>query len=347
MAAPYTPIVLSTPVLNPSVGTSGAPPLAYLSNSQFLAEPTAISGADLAPAGNSGAQSAALALVLEEASSWANEIAYGVDAASDGASLAASLSVESMFTKVRQGELRLLCDYKPIIELVGCDVGANPSSVASIGTVSSLARFGRRTIYVPWSPSLTFRQGDTPAQPYAVVGTYGRVYVVWSYVAGYAHTKLVADATVGATTCSVAATDGNGGLWGVYPASGAFPGSQLHIVDGASSESVFVTSITPGSGASIGTTVLGTTPFAYAHTVPNAPDFLPVTMLPANVRRAVVQLAMALIKVRGSRAMVMPETVGGRPSRQALAQAGGLEDYEIAVKILGNYAVRLKKSGLD
>lgn len=336
MAAPYLPAALSAPIINPSTGSSGANPFPYISVSEYRYAPTAMSTLALIPNGSAAEQLQALSDTIRRASRWADTICFGADPAAKGVSLAASLSVESMWTTVKLGELRLICDYKPILELVGCDVGQGPTNTSTIGTMASSARFGRRTIYIPYY-GVPFRSGDTtpPAAPSAY--SFGRLYAVWSYVNGYPHTQLVDSVTKGATSCVVSSTDGNGGLWGVYPASGAFPGSELTVYDGTNTETVYVQSITTGTT----TTTLTTSAFANAHTVPAAPDFLPVSAVPPDVHQAVISLTTMLIKTRGARAFQMP-SVGQAPSRQSLGQAGVLEDWDIAQMLLTPYRVRMK-----
>lgn len=339
MTSPYLPTALSSPVLNPATGSSGANPFPYISVSEYQYAPTAIGIPSLKPGGSSADQTQVLFDTIRRASHWADTICFGADPAAKGVSLAASLSVESTWTTIKTGELRLMCDYKPILELVGCDVGIDPTTVSSIGSLAASARFTRRTIHVPYY-GFPFRSGDTtPSSPIPNASTYGRIYAVWSYVNGYPHTQLVDSVTAGATSCVVSSTDGNGGLWGVYPASGAFPGTELTVYDGANTETVYVQAITTGTT----TTTLTTSAFRNAHTLPTAPDFLPVSAVPADVHQAVISLTTMLIKTRGARAMVMP-SVGGQPSKQALAQAGVLEDWQIADMLLTPYKVRMKRS---
>ncbi len=293
-----------------------------------------------------GQSAQSLADTLRRASRWCDDICFGEDPAGKGASLAASLSVESAQIRIKGGQLRLICDYRPIVQVVGIAVGSGMSSLAALDPSSaSLLTIGRRTIYIPYGSSLLVsRTGDTPSilpgSSYA-----GAVYAVWSYVNGYPHTKLTASVAADATSCVVSSTDGAGGLWGVFPASGAFPGTDLTIIDQGNTERVFVQSIAPNT-PSTGQTTLTTTPFTYAHTPPPAPDFIPVSGVPEDVHQAVISIATALIKVRGTRAQVMSTTPGGKPSKSALAQAGALEDFEIAERILSNgYRVRVKHSG--
>jgi hypothetical protein len=343
MTMPYIPTAFATPVFNPAIGSIGSPPIPYLSLSQYNFIPTGMGLTNLVP-GNVGAQQTeALADEIADATAWANEIVFGYDPSSDGASLAASLIVEGANVKMKPGgTLNLICDYKPIIQVVGVDVGPNPSSLTSVGqSVASAITIGRRTIVVPLC-GVPSRSNDSPP-PFLPTGALwpGTGYATWSYVAGYPHTQLAASVAASATSCVVEATNGSGGLWGVFPASGAFPGTQLAIRDRQYSESVYVTAVT-ANDPSPGLGTLTTTAFANAHTVPSAPDFLPVTAIPRNVVRAVSFLVTCLIKTRGVRTMTMAGTAGGKPNGKAMGQAGCMDDYEHACRILRRYAVRVK-----
>jgi hypothetical protein len=347
MTTPYMPVVLATPIMSPSVGGSGAPPLAYLSNAQYIYAPTAVDVTSLAPKGSSNTvvdAAEVLADTIRQASRWVDSICFGAAPVSRGASLAASLSIESVRTRVKAGELRLLCDYKPIIQVVGIDIGPYPGAVSSIGpTLASMTEVrGHRTIVVPLSSGgVVFGRttNDFPANiPWGRMN--GSIYAVWSYVNGYPHTQLAAAVAQGNTSCVVEATDGNGGLWGVFPASGAFPGTELTFIDQSNTERVYVQAIARGTT----TTTLTTTPFANAHALPPAPDFIPVTGMPEEVQRAVIFMTSTLIKTRGSKALVMPSVPGGKPNAKALAEAGALNDFNDCYKILsrGGYIVRSK-----
>ena len=342
---PYLPTALTTPVLNPATGSTAVPPISYISTSEYLYAPTAMSIASLKPGGNSADQTQVLADTIRRASAWADAICFGADPAAKGVSLAASLSVQSTWTTIKTGELRLICDYKPILELVGCDVGSDPSAVATVGTLAASARFGRRTIYIPWC-GVPFRSGDTAPSVVPNTATYGRLYAVWSYVNGYPHTQLLDSVTAAATSCVVEATDGTGGLWGVFPASGAFPGTELTFYDGQNTERVFVQAVAVNT-PSPGQATLTTSAFAHAHTIPTAPDFIPVSAVPSDVHQAVISLTTMLIKTRGARAMEMPRIPGQMPTQkwmnnQVLSQAGAFEDFTIADTLLTPYKVRMK-----
>lgn len=343
MTAPYTPTPLAVPIINPGVGGTGASPIPYISNSEYTFAPTAIDAAHLIPGGDATANTQALADTIRRASRWVDSMCFGSDPAGKGVSLAASLSVESVKTRVKTGELRLICDYRPIQQVVGIDVGFDRSTASSIGpAIAAATRIGRRTIYVPIAgPYALGRSGDAPTQLPRGGRPGGALYAVWSYVNGYPHTQLAADVEEGATTCSVNSTDGAGGLWGVFPSSGSFLGTELNVIDGQATERVFV----QDAALNGATTTLTTSPFANAHTLPTAPDFIPVTAIPEDVHQAAIFVTTFLIKTRGVRGVTMPTIPGGRAGGQATGQAGAKSDYESALKLLsrGGYVIRSKQ----
>lgn len=350
MTTPFVPTPFATPFVNPNVGGTGAPPIPYISNSEFNFAPTSLAGNQLVPGGTLQQNNQSLADTIRRATSWCDELCFGVDPAGKGASLAASLSVEGSLVRIKGGQIRLICDYRPILEVIGIEVGTGMADLAPLDSgTAGFMTIGRRTIYIPYGyGNFPYRSGDTPAPVFqSGTSTANTVYAVWSYVNGYPHTKLAAAVTQGATSCVVSATDGNGGVWGVYPASTPFPGTALTVVDGAFTEQIFVQAITPNT-PSAGLTTLTTSAFANPHLLPLAPDFVPVSAVPDSVHQAVISLTSALIKVRGARAQVMPTIPGGVPNGQALAQAGADEDYHIALRILseGGFRIRVKRAGM-
>lgn len=344
MAAPYTPTAFAAPIINPAIGGTGVNPVPYISVSQYNFAPTAMDTSTLIENGNQAAQTQALYDTIRRASRWADRYCFGADPAAKGASLAATLSVESAQAKIIRGEIRLVCDYKPILEVVGIDVGTDPSAVSTVGAqIAAATRVGRRTLYVPvgysgWTTqptasfdsSITF-DGSAPA-PVSTPGRRwdGTVYAVWSYVNGYPHNQLAQNIEADATQVVVKATDGAGGVYGVYP------GTQLTVIDGASTETVTVTSVTPGTA----TCTIGTTAFADSHTAPAGPDFLPVTALPEDISLAVIFFTTSLIKTRGDNSLVLDEV---READQMHSSMGDVaEDVAYAMELLDPYRVRIK-----
>ena len=336
MSGPYVPTLFDTPIWNPSVGATDPPAIPYVSPSMFRYAPTALDVAHLVPGGSVPENSQALADELLRASKWADDHCFGSDPSGNGVSLAAGMCIESVTTKFKTGGLRLVCSYKPILQVLGVDVGLSPAQLGSVGSaIASGISIGIRTIYVPfWG--VPFRPpGDWAPGPFGGVPG-GGVYVVWSYVVGFPHTMLTANVAQGATSCVVASTDGNGGVWGVVPGS-----TYFRCYDDANTESVKVISIATSTPDAEHTTFT-TSPFANAHTVPTAPDFLPFTTLPDTITQAVIFKAMGLVRARGAKALVMPSTAGGKAQTQAFAQAGAGLDLKLAEKMLRPYMVHVR-----
>lgn len=334
-AVPYAPTPFTSPIVNPQIGGYGAP-VPYISCSMYQFAPTAMDTTSLVPessvvialGGDAAAQTQALYDTIRRASAWADRICFGADPSGKGASLAATMSVESAYVKILNGEIRLICDYKPIVEVLGIDVGTYPANTTSIGNqISTLVRIGRRTIHVPVQGVLYNWPNNLPVLITPTMWGNGRLYAVWSYVNGYPQTVLTADTIEGATTVHVEATDGAGSLYGVYP------GTQLTIYDGQYTETFAVQSLS-------GTTITTTTGLANAHTVPDAPDFLPVTQIPAEVQQAVIFLTTALIKTRGDNSLVLDEL--NPPERFQATSGDVIGDVEEAKRLLAPYKVHVK-----
>lgn len=324
MIQPYSPTPFAAPVINPVVGGAGAP-IPYLSNSEYTFAPTSMDTTDLVPGASASAQARALADTIRRASAWADRICFGADAAAKGASLAATLSVQAATLPVLNGELRLTCDYKPVLEVVGIDVGASMNSLSPLADPSGIS-FGRRSIYVPVSAGIVGRDNGAPG----LLRAGGQCAVVWSYVNGYPHTSLAAEVAAGATSVTVAPTDGATGLLGVLT------GMRMTIVDGVNTETFTVASVA-------GTTITTTAALAYNHAVPTSPDFLPVTAIPADVEEAVILLVTTLIKTRGDNSLVLQEITA--PDHEKDDAGDEFTDLKIAMSMLMPYRVAMKTSG--
>jgi len=330
--APHVPAPFAVPAANPAISSQGQA-LPYISSSEYVNWPTGMDVENLTIGSSDdseASQSQTLADLIQTASVAADQFCFGADAAAKGASLAASLSVETDQVPILGGMMRLICDYKPIVSVQGVDIGYSMNTLGSVGAqVAAQIRFGRRTIYVPLGGSLGGAfAGEAPARGYPQLGAGGPQVVVWSYVNGYAHTQLAAPVTAGASTCQVTATDGATGLLGVIPGQ-----TRLRVVDGNASETVLVQAVS-------GTTVTTAAPFANSHVLPALPDFVPVTALPTTVRKAVVFLTTALIKTQGNAALVLSGTA--EPIHPEKDPSGANADVYQAKCWLMPYRVRVK-----
>ena len=326
MTAPYYPTALATPIINPKVG-GFIRPVPYVSPSQYRYAPTAMDTESLDTLANSfGApteqdQVQVLANVIYRASKCIDNYVFGVDAATKGASLCASQSVEDGRMRIMKGQLRLQCSFGPILSLDGLAVGMDPSNVTQVAqSVAAMATFGVRTVYVPalWPLSAT----PGPELVLANQAPDGKSYCVWTYTNGYPHLELAATANSGQPVVQVLPNGPNNTVLGVYP------GDVLTIDDYVQAESLTVQSI---SGANI----TFTTNLAVQHTLPAAPDFIAVTAMPGEVTQAAIFYVTALIKSRGDMALILQ---GVNEPRNSQGTAYDLNaDVKWAMDVLCNY----------
>jgi hypothetical protein len=314
--SPFIPAPFASTVVAPSTAT-GFRSTPYISLSEYRFAPTSVGTKSLVAGSTNQAvdSPASLAQMIQRASSWADLFCFH---RADG-TLAASQTVESDWVTAKpDGSLVLICNFKPVLEVTGMGMGPIPSQISNItGTAAANIWIQNKTILVP---STVYNQIPTTTFP-TPVGAWNKMFTVWSYINGFPHTSLAADASKGATSITVAAT--NGSL-----VAGVYANTQLTIRDGANTETVTVASTPTANVLTL------TSGLQYAHKVPEAPDYVPVSALPKAIEQAVISLTSCLIKVRGARAQVMSETPGGVPTKHALAQAGALEDYEIAADLL-------------
>jgi hypothetical protein len=322
----FVPEPFSEPVVSPDTATlfRRTP---YISPSEYKQAPTAVAVNNLVPSGSEGEQAAALAAVISRASDWADTICFH---RADG-TLAASPSTESGWvTPKDNGTLALICNYKPILEVDALALGTGPANMENIGGEAAQNLTIQGSIIqlaygsCSYGPSTTF-----PSLPLV----NGKIYAVWVYVNGFPHTSLAENVAEGAQSIAVdPSAPGGSSVYGVYE------GTQLTIHDGANTEVIVVTGIE-------GLTLKLSAPLLYGHVVPDAPDTVRVSAVPWVVEQACVSLTSVLIKMRGTRAMVIPQSAGkGSPPKQENSRAGAQDDYDTAVGMLEPFTVPVLRS---
>jgi hypothetical protein len=266
-----------------------------------------------------------LAITISEASQWMDTHCFHRN---DG-SFAATITNEQMWVKVKPNQSAvLICNFKPIIEVVGLAVGPAPGQLQTISqNQANLLVIGNNTITIPG----VFVSGTTTVGNSVLFNGYpaynGGMLAVYTYVAGYPHTTLAATAQAGATTITVNPPNPGGTV--LY---GAYAGTALTIKDGAQTETVTL------SEAPSGLTLNLASPLVNTHTVPNSPDAITVTALPNDLERACIHLTNVLLKAQGMRAQMPPSIGSATPAtRQGLGRAGVLADFDVACKLLAPY----------
>jgi hypothetical protein len=322
--AAFVPTPFTTTVVAPQTSTAfGHHP--YISVSEFQQAPTAVGTRALVSGSTNQQQDSlrSLANVIERASAWADLIAFHRP---DG-SFAATSIVESMWVKPKgDGSMALTCNFKPVLEVTGLALGITPSLLTNVdsNTAKDLWIDGK-VITIPGWWNLPASSGPVPFA--RTVGMWGKAYVVWSYICGYPLTTLSASVAKNDVTLTV-----NPSVPGGTTVAGVYAGTPLTINDGDSTETVVATA------APAGLTV-ATSAAQFAHTIPQSPDSIRVSALPRAIEQATILLTACLLKVRGSRAMSMPQTPGGMPGKSEMGFAGTLEDFEIAEKLLKRFVV--------
>jgi hypothetical protein len=313
---PFAPAPFTDPVVAPSATTlSRRQP--YVSPSELRAAPTALALGNLVPGASAGQQASELYNVLLRASDWVDLICFH---GPDG-TLAASPTIQSGWVTPKQGRLALICNCKPILAVCGVALGPGPQSVTDIGDCAAQG-ISIETSIIALNGAASMLGGSSLGSVWPA-GRGWRSYAVWSYIAGYPHMTLAAPSAASDQSLTVAGSvpGGDDEPYGVYP------GTQLTVRDAAGGVEVCVVQSVNGALLELAS------PLQYKHRVPAAPDFVYVTALPHAVEQATISLASCLVKLRGTRAAVMP-SAGQAATKTALIQSGGLEDYEVAVDLL-------------
>lgn len=320
--APFTPTPFADPVISPETTTffRQAP---YLSPSEYRSAPTAVATDKLIPAGTAQENLVALAQVINRASDWLDLIVFH----SSQGTLAASPTTEASWVKFKGNGLAIICNQKPILQVSALALGA-PGNMEDIGSpAAEVITIDGSIIHLPGF------FGPSP-RAWFPAGPRGKVYAIWNYVAGYPHTYLTVAAEAKEEFIKVAPSTP-----GTSEVSGVYPGTQLTIHDGEFTEVVVVKAIN-------GLELELTNELLYDHTPPTLPDTTRVSAIPWAVEQACIYLTSSLIKSRGSRAMVIPQSPGKAtaPPVQAEGQAGGTADFNTAVKMLKPFIVPVLRS---
>lgn len=314
---PFVPALLSTTVVRSAVATAFRP-ISYIPLSEFQFAPVSLSSQRLV--NNSTQQTkdspASLAKVIRRASDWADFICFHK---AEGFFAAYNRVESDRVTLKPDGSFDLICNVPPVRELTGLAVGPAPSQQLNMTSTAILDTWIEdKVIHIPAAWSTT----PTPALTYTT-DLKNRIYATWSYVSGWPIYQLASEAkpTDNPPVLNLTPFPGQTSLAGIYP------GSVLTIHDVALTEDVVVQSVS-------GTTVTLAAAVTQDHKPPTAPDWTRVSALPTGIDEAVILLTSVLLKIRGTRANVMPTGPGGFPTKKAMGLAGVLDDFDNACKLL-------------
>ena len=287
---------MTTPIVAPYV-PSYANRQSYITAAEFIQDPNGVDVSQLVAGGSVFDNNAALIGVIADASAWVDAICEQI--------LAATIDIQVGRYRIdRDGNVKVPCDYSPVIAVNAVSTGDRPQDLAAVTDLTG-TWIRPKVVQIPVVQTFYDRVG------YAS----GDLYVEMTYVNGYANTTLADAANPGDTTIVV-----TGPL-------GIAPNMNLGCYDGSTSEPLVVSS-SYSYGSS---TVPLASPLANGHAAGTA-----VSALPPEVRRATKLLTSALIKTRGDEAFQMA-SISAEPETTALGQPGLTRDVEIATRLLARF----------
>lgn len=249
----------------------------YLTVAEYKNAPTAIDYDNLVVGGNAAAQDAELANVILRATSFLNEYL--------NQDLTAGLVNETQRTRITsQGYLALHPNRNPVLSLNSLSYGSDPNNLVALSDPST-SWFENQQIIIPLSQISTTYSSAGPLA-FGGVGSRQQVFVKYSYVAGYVNTTI---ASATATQSSFTVAD----------SSGFIAGERYRIYDGASSETITVSSsYVYGSN-----TILTASALSHSHA-----NGVAIGNLPTAIKQAAILVTTAMLKMRGDASMTMSIT---------------------------------------
>ena len=266
----------------------------YITAAEYMASPTGVNISQLVPRGTAKQNEDALNQAIARASSFIDIHCRQV--------LAATVDTQSGRYRIQAGGMmRIPVNFSPILAVNSVKVGFAPSSLNPFTDMSNLW-IDRKVVQFPLQTMQM--QGN-----YTPLYADGRVFVILEYVNGWANTLTTAASAVGDTTVTV---DSNLGIQ---------PGVELTIYDPNGTEVRTVVSVA-------GNVVTLDSPLTFAHDAGYS-----ISALPAAVKQAAVLLTSALIKTRGSEAIVMSQ-MRAQPTQTVPIEDGGLAEIALAKELM-------------
>ena len=272
---------------------------------EYKNAPTSIDYDNLVVGGNATAQDAELKNVILRASSYMDEYL--------NQNVVANRATETQRVRLNNsGYIALHPNQSPIISLESFYYGGAPTNLVALPDPSQ-CWFEEQQILVPLSQMATTYSSAGPLAFGPGIGGSQQIFTKYTYVAGFANTTVVSG-TAGASTIVVA------------DPIGIIPGEMLRISDGASSETVYVSSTyTYGSA-----TITLVSPLVYTHAAGAA-----IGNLPNAIKQACILITTAFIKIRGDNSLTMNITTQPQASIPGSARYGG--EISMALSMVDKY----------
>jgi hypothetical protein len=279
----------------------------YLTLAEYKNAPTAIDYNNLVVGGNSNQQDAELQAVIQRASSWIDTHC--------NQPLSAQYFTEQNRTRITpEGFLVISPDYNNVVALTALSYGVTPTNLvtADPSTLNQTWMERAQMIYPLSQLGLTY-SSQGPLSFGFPPATRSRIYVNYTYVAGFTNTTI-ASATAGNTSFTV------------QDATGITPSDVLTIYDGQYTEVVKTT-----SDYSFGSsTVTITSALQYNHS-----SGVSIGSLPQAIKEAAILVTTDFLKVRGDNSLTMAVTTraSSGPSVQSIIGS----DLQLAIELLRPY----------
>ena len=276
----------------------------YLSVAEYKNAPTSIDYDNLVVGGNAAAQDAELDRVILRASSFMDEYL--------NQNLVANRQTETQRTRFTpQGYIALHPNQNPVIALESFYYGPTPNLLSDL-TDCSLAWFEGQQLIIPVSSMALNYSSQGPLAFGGGLPTQ-QIFTKYTYVAGYVNNPIVS-ATAGASSLVVGRSEG------------IVAGQMLRIIDGANSETVYVSSsYTYGN-----TTITLAAPLVYTHAAGSV-----ISNLPNAIKQACILITTAFIKVRGDNSLTMNITTAPTMSLPGANRYGG--EIKLALDMVDKY----------
>ena len=261
----------------------------YLTPADYLAAGTGTDTSQLIPGGGPGATMAALAGLITRASSTADNMIQSTIAATSDVQVSPP---EGWRIQVLGGRsvVRVPVDNTPLIAVLGVSLGRTPDTVTPLTDLTGVWA-ARKVATIPIGNLSASPTGTVPGTGPSSPSVSGRVWGSLTYSDGFFNSTLAAPVSAGDASITV-----------VTP-TGLYPGLTIPLYDTAAGHDE---PCRVGPGYVYGsTTVPLLAPLAYAHAAGCS-----VSALPPSVRDAVISLTTALLKRRGSGAMVIQTAHG-------------------------------------
>lgn len=276
----------------------------YISVAEYKNAPTSIDYDNLVVGGNLAAQDAELERVILRASSYMDEYL--------NQNLVANRQTETQRTRFTpQGYIALHPNQNPIISLESFYYGTTPAQLVEL-TEPSAAWFENQQLIIPISQmSLNWSSQG----PLAFGGgiPYQQIFTKYTYVSGFVNNPIVS-ATAGTTTVTVERS------------TGIVAGQMLRIIDGANSETVYVSDTYVYGNL----TVTLDAPLAFSHTAGST-----ISNMPNAIKQACILITTSFIKVRGDNSMTMNITTQPQASLPGANRYGS--DIKLALDMVDKY----------